>query len=64
MWKLAQQWSEPCDISPSDISPSNNLHSYLVNHPELKISLLIGILRSHCKKGDSTSTFTEHSYIH
>ena len=42
------------------ISAGNSLHSYLLSHPVLKISLLIGILRSYYKEKDSTSTFTEH----
>ena len=42
------------------ISPSNNLQIHLVSNPVLKSSLWIGILGSHYKGKDSTTTFAEH----
>ena len=42
------------------ISLSNNLQTYLVSNPVLKSSLWIGILGSHYKEKDSTTTFAEH----
>ena len=41
------------------ISPSSNLRVYLENRQNLTVEALIGILRSHFKEKDSTSTFTE-----